>query len=610
MLHIRTPSLHELLSSQPTTPVQVPLNVGSDTDVALPLALGLDSKMATTPPQCSERKSIVSTPTQQTNPAFPVRTPRKSTYRFREKKVQTQQTVLCIDLLFHILGYLPMAELLRAKNSCKLWLDLVSIMLPAQAVAFLVMQCDDTQSVELIYPSLIRGLSYHPTDPKKVFLAASTGDDDLSLITTTFDSDDCSGNSSRKIERLLTGNCVSVNFESGVLFATTRSSSELFVYDCARSQAVVAPAGTTRYGVSRGGKLVAFISHSTLTVRKYGPGACNSSTATVRHALLEEAEQLWVGDDCVVVQISNRQTIELIGFRIDRRGLSLAREISIAPRAQNLKGVVDGKFWIGFSAATMELFRWEVNQPDSKVEKVRLSLAASGPLNYLCNPSNPNAVAQRRSGGTPDSNSARTMEASASSSSLSESGTLVGPNGTRLISSGTSGFDAICISMDILVPGALLLCTVKVPGILSGVYLQGEARFEVLLLSMDGTAVRRLRLPGLSFVAPHPTRPMLMTTLAPTTIARQHPLVDAVENGMGRIWEFKKPCGHDPSEVPGSSPFSRQLKRLVPTASAQSSTQLLTTASRVAYGVVTVSLLWTISALIYNGWWTFLQGGR
>ncbi|KPA81372.1 hypothetical protein ABB37_03752 [Leptomonas pyrrhocoris] len=152
------------------------------------------------------------------------------------------------------------------------------------------------------------------------------------------------------------------------------------------------------------------------------------------------------------------------------------------------------------------------------------------------------------------------------------------------------------------------------------VYLQHLMQDQVLLLSSDLTLTRWVSIERPSCFALWRQQATLVTaSLSDSRGETSHPLVEAVEGGLGCVYTFgMRPP--EASSVASADPFVSAVKI---TSSAQGdgggaagdyklparprAFNGVEALSWAAFGVVSASLLWTLTALCYNGWWLHLQ---
>ncbi|KEG12858.1 hypothetical protein DQ04_01371050 [Trypanosoma grayi] len=113
---------------------------------------------------------------------------------------------------------------------------------------------------------------------------------------------------------------------------------------------------------------------------------------------------------------------------------------------------------------------------------------------------------------------------------------------------------------------------------------------EVFLFTTDMSLVRCIRVGKPSAMAILPSEGVMIAAPLPHATLSGHPLLEAVESGVGTAFFFVGD-GESLSEAP-------QGKNDV------SGVEVL---SWISFGLVSASLMWTASALVYNGWWLHLQ---
>ncbi|KAG5490250.1 hypothetical protein JKF63_00369 [Porcisia hertigi] len=152
------------------------------------------------------------------------------------------------------------------------------------------------------------------------------------------------------------------------------------------------------------------------------------------------------------------------------------------------------------------------------------------------------------------------------------------------------------------------------------IYMQHQGLDRVLLLSPDLSLTRWI-------LIGHPSCYVLrrqQVSLVTASFSHDgrgdnlHPLMEAVEGGLGCVYQF----GMQPPAVSPSVPADPFLTVLKVTSAVDSDAlssatgrllmlpQSLTgveVLSWTAFGIVSASLLWTVSVLCYNGWWLHLQ---
>ncbi|KPI85684.1 hypothetical protein ABL78_5264 [Leptomonas seymouri] len=152
------------------------------------------------------------------------------------------------------------------------------------------------------------------------------------------------------------------------------------------------------------------------------------------------------------------------------------------------------------------------------------------------------------------------------------------------------------------------------------VYLQHLTQDRVLLLSSDLTLTRWISIGCPSCFVLWRQQAALVTASLPDDLGESsHPLVETVEGGLGCVYTFGMRLP-EPSSSTTVDPFVSAVKvtssvleeggdaagdyRLPTGSQAFNGVEAL---SWIAFGVVSASLLWTLTALCYNGWWLHLQ---
>ncbi|KAK7197317.1 hypothetical protein NESM_000678700 [Novymonas esmeraldas] len=151
------------------------------------------------------------------------------------------------------------------------------------------------------------------------------------------------------------------------------------------------------------------------------------------------------------------------------------------------------------------------------------------------------------------------------------------------------------------------------------VYMQHHGQDQVLLLSSDLTLTRWISIGRPScFVLWRQQASLITACLADDVGDNFHPLVEAVEGGLGCVYTFGM-CLPEASPTAAADPFVTAVKvcsvvdsgggavgvsRFMTLPQSFTGVEAL---SWMAFGVVSASLLWTVSALCYNGWWLHLQ---
>ena len=152
------------------------------------------------------------------------------------------------------------------------------------------------------------------------------------------------------------------------------------------------------------------------------------------------------------------------------------------------------------------------------------------------------------------------------------------------------------------------------------VYMQHLTQDRVLLLSSDLTLTRWISIGRPScFVLWRQQACLVTACLSDDLGENSHPLVQAVEGGLGCVYTF----GMRPPETSSAATADLFVSAVKVTSSAYedsggvageyrrpAGTQTFNgveALSWLAFGVVSASLLWTLTALCYNGWWLHLQ---
>lgn len=176
-----------------------------------------------------------------------------------------------------------------------------------------------------------------------------------------------------------------------------------------------------------------------------------------------------------------------------------------------------------------------------------------------------------------------------------------------------------CIYLNSILPPVAVIKEIHVvyPGEAYMIFMQHQQLDRVLFFSADLSLSRWIN------VGPPSTLTLLMkegvlisAPLQPED-SHSHPLLETVEGGMGTVFSFsgdpygdlyEHPVSVDikPACIDCGDPYDHWLSRafefLIP-----QSFNGVETLSWLALGVVSASLVWTISALIYNGWWLHVQ---
>ncbi|AYU83732.1 hypothetical protein, unknown function [Leishmania donovani] len=145
------------------------------------------------------------------------------------------------------------------------------------------------------------------------------------------------------------------------------------------------------------------------------------------------------------------------------------------------------------------------------------------------------------------------------------------------------------------------------------IYMQHQDLDRVLLLSSDLTLTRWISIGRPScYVLWRQQVSLVTASLSDGAGDNYHPLVEAVEGGLGCVYTFgvRLPEG---SSTGAADPFVTAVDGGAGPAGAGRFLMLpqsftgVEALSWMAFGVVSSSLLWTVSALCYNGWWLHLQ---
>ncbi|KAG5464206.1 hypothetical protein LSCM1_00386 [Leishmania martiniquensis] len=182
------------------------------------------------------------------------------------------------------------------------------------------------------------------------------------------------------------------------------------------------------------------------------------------------------------------------------------------------------------------------------------------------------------------------------------------------------------IDLDAIVPSSASITSVRV--VVSQatylIYMQLKGLDRMLLLSSDLTLTRWISIGRPScYVLCRQQVSLVMANLSEGGGGGGggdsfHPLVEAVEGGLGCVYTF----GMRPPEVSATSttdPFVMTVKAtaavaddVAPSAAGRfsmlpQSFTCVEALSWAALGIVSASLMWTVSALCYNVWWLYLQ---
>lgn len=123
-------------------------------------------------------------------------------------------------------------------------------------------------------------------------------------------------------------------------------------------------------------------------------------------------------------------------------------------------------------------------------------------------------------------------------------------------------------------------------------------RRTIHMLSGDGTLRRQVDAPHTSLIACHPTEPILVSTNDEESMP-DHLLLQALEGGYGSLIQFdsKSPSlswTHISKTFQSGGPILPHQDRL--------SVVLI-----FCYAAISLALVWTTFALVYNGWWLYMQ---
>jgi hypothetical protein len=143
-----------------------------------------------------------------------------------------------------------------------------------------------------------------------------------------------------------------------------------------------------------------------------------------------------------------------------------------------------------------------------------------------------------------------------------------------------------------------VLCPSHVFALTSRHAVSGE--YSLHIRSWDRSLERRIPLRGPSIVTCHPRSPTVLVSLVGAVMPR-HPLVEAIESGVATLLVF----GRGPSSKGGSAHWSLLSggSSLFGDDSNEGTEKSLRTLTFLTFGLVGFSLMWTLWALFYWGWW-------
>ncbi|CAM44136.1 hypothetical protein, unknown function [Leishmania braziliensis MHOM/BR/75/M2904] len=177
------------------------------------------------------------------------------------------------------------------------------------------------------------------------------------------------------------------------------------------------------------------------------------------------------------------------------------------------------------------------------------------------------------------------------------------------------------VDLDAIVPSRTAIKSVRiiVSRVTYLIHMQHQGLDRMLLLSSDLTLTRWISIGRPSCYVLWRQQVSLVTASLPDGGGESfHPLVEAVEGGLGCVYTFGMRLP-DVSSTVATDPFATAVKVtsvVDDDASPASVSRLLVlpqsltgveALSWMAFGIVSASLLWTVSALCYNGWWLHLQ---
>ncbi|ORC91432.1 uncharacterized protein TM35_000064370 [Trypanosoma theileri] len=131
---------------------------------------------------------------------------------------------------------------------------------------------------------------------------------------------------------------------------------------------------------------------------------------------------------------------------------------------------------------------------------------------------------------------------------------------------------------------------VVVSGSLYALVLLRQQVQEVVFFTADMSLVRCIKIGRPSTLAMLPHEGIMIAAPLPHATLSDHPLVEALESGVGTVFFFLEGEDYRYEKSQGKDSFS--------------SVEML---SWISFSLVTASFLWTVSALLYNGWWLHLQ---
>ncbi|KAH9598166.1 hypothetical protein LSM04_005521 [Trypanosoma melophagium] len=138
---------------------------------------------------------------------------------------------------------------------------------------------------------------------------------------------------------------------------------------------------------------------------------------------------------------------------------------------------------------------------------------------------------------------------------------------------------ALVQSLEVLVSGSLYAL----------VLLSNQVQ-EVIFFTADMSLVRCVKIGKPSMLAILPSEGIIIAAPLPHATLSDHPLLEALESGVGTAFFFLEGEEYRFEKSQSKDGFG--------------SVEML---SWISFSLVTASFLWTVSALLYNGWWLHLQ---
>jgi hypothetical protein len=133
-----------------------------------------------------------------------------------------------------------------------------------------------------------------------------------------------------------------------------------------------------------------------------------------------------------------------------------------------------------------------------------------------------------------------------------------------------------------------------------------DPQYRLWVVSWDGSVVHSVDLQGAAAIAAHHTLPLVVAGVNASGAVRGNPLVEAIESGAGETFFFA-PC-NTVLEAERSRRAADNVALMSPAPQQVDDTTLRTievvgVLSSVAGAAILMSLLWTVTALLYNAWW-------